>query len=565
MSWLRRLWNWLTSESFAHPEPDTQPAPAPEQAKRNGIKINPEAAARASAGGAGQASNPFAAYRPAKGVVPAGLTSMAFDSAIDDLFGAYSLESAYDEGLAFMGYPALAMMTARPEYRRPAEILAKEMTRKWISIQAAGEEDKTEAIATIVAELERLDAKGAFRQAAEQDGFFGRSQIFIDLGDEGEELLSPLHESLEKLDGKKIIRLTVIEPMWTYPDIYDSTDPLKTDFFKPQSWFVQGKRIHGSRLMTIIGRDVPDIMKPAYAFGGLSLSQMMKPYVDNWLRTRQSVSDLLHSFNVSVLSMNMAGLLNAGAGDDEYARMDIFNRTRDNRGVLAIDKDSEEFQNVSAPLGGLDHLQAQSQEHMSAASGIPLVKLLGITPSGLNASSDGEMRAFYDWVEAQQEDTFGEHLKQLINIIQITTLGVIDKGIKIKFNPLWTLDEGAQATLRKTDMDTDVAAIGAGILDPLESRQRLAAAEDSPYAGIDVNNVPEPPQQPGVGPDGMPLPGAPGDDEAPGGEGDAPGAKVPGIGESSGHPDPAPTAKSAPPAPPAAAAKPAPPPQSPKG
>ncbi|WP_198327721.1 hypothetical protein [Mesorhizobium sp. WSM1497] len=34
-------------------------------------------------------------------------------------------------------------------------------------------------------------------------------------------------------------------------------------------------------------------MKPTYSFGGLSLSQMVKPYVDNWLETRQSVNDII--------------------------------------------------------------------------------------------------------------------------------------------------------------------------------------------------------------------------------------------------------------------------------
>ncbi|MGF6605041.1 hypothetical protein P3T23_009802, partial [Paraburkholderia sp. GAS448] len=48
------------------------------------------------------------------------------------------------------------------------------------------------------------------------------------------------------------------------------------------------------------------MLKPAYAFGCLSLSQIAKPYVDNWLRTRQSVSDLLHSFSTMVLKTNLA-------------------------------------------------------------------------------------------------------------------------------------------------------------------------------------------------------------------------------------------------------------------
>lgn len=54
-----------------------------------------------------------------------------------------------------------------------------------------------------------------------------------------------------------------------------------------------------------MSHDVLDILKPTYNFGGLSLAQMTKPYVDNWLRTRQSVSDQINAFSVVALSTNM--------------------------------------------------------------------------------------------------------------------------------------------------------------------------------------------------------------------------------------------------------------------
>src|SRR6202011_2503289 len=107
-------------------------------------------------------------------------------------------------------------------------------------------------------------------------------------------------------------RLRVIEPVWTYPSNYNATDPLKPDWYKPSSWFVQGKEVHSTRLLTFIGREVPDLLKPAYSFGGLALSQMAKPYVDNWLRTRQSVADIIRAFSVFLLKTNLGESLQAG-------------------------------------------------------------------------------------------------------------------------------------------------------------------------------------------------------------------------------------------------------------
>jgi phage-related protein (TIGR01555 family) len=142
----------------------------------------------------------------------------------------------------------------------------------------------------------------------------------------------------------------------------------------------------------------------------------------------------------------------------------------------------------------VDHLQAQAQEQMASVSGIPLVKLLGITPSGLNASSDGEIRSFYDFISSYQEHLFGLHLETVLKIIQLSEFGEIDDDIGYRFEPLWELNETERASVRKTDVDTAVELINAGVLHPEEERKRLATTEDSLYHGLDVDDVPEPPE-----------------------------------------------------------------------
>jgi phage-related protein (TIGR01555 family) len=433
------------------------------------------------------------------GVIPA-QAKLACDSAMTQNY-AFAVQGAYSEGLEFMGYAYLSELTQRPEYRRPAEILAKEMTREWIKLQAIGD-DPTGAIAEklrkIEAEMKRLGVQAAFQKAAEQDGYFGRSQIYLDTGstDDLEELKIPLSETAEKIGIGMLKAITVIEPIWTYPNAYNSTDPLKHDFFRPQNWFVMGKEVHASRLLTFVSRPVPDMLKPSYAFGGLSLSQISKPYVDNWLRTRQSVSDLISNFSVMGVKTDLSTVLNGGGSEMMNKRAQLFNQTRNNRGLMMLNKDTEEFFNVSAPLASLDKLQAQSQEHMAAVDGIPLVILLGITPTGLNASSEGELETFYAWTKAQQEALFTPQLSKLINVIQLSLFGEIDPAIGFKYMPLWTLSEVEQATARKTEADTDIAYIGAGVITPDESRARLAGQEDGPYSSLDLSEelpeVPEP-------------------------------------------------------------------------
>jgi phage-related protein (TIGR01555 family) len=446
----------------------------------------------------------FRAAEPPPGVLPDG-AKMALDDAnpgsaltLNVIGWASQLgyNSAFQEGTVFLGYAYLSELAQRAEYRVMSEVIGSEMTREWIDLKSSGDEGNDDKLKEITAEFKRLKVQQAFAKAAIHDGFFGRGHIYLDTGDTDDrpELQMSIGNGRDETSKAKVskekplLALRNVEPVWTYPTTYDSNDPLKPDWYKPTQWFVMGKQIHASRLLTFIGREVPDLLKPAYSFGGLSMSQMAKPYVDNWLRTRQSVADIISAFSVMVLHTDLATTLQNG-GEQLFMRLELFNNLRNNRSVMAVDKNTEEFGNVSAPLGGLDTLQAQTQEHMAAVSRIPLVKLLGIQPAGLNASSEGEIRAFYDWIAAFQELLFRENLQRVLDFIQLSLYGEIDAAITFEFVDLWQLDAVAAAALEKTKTDIDDANIAMGAIDAVIVQERLVGDPKSIYKGIDLSGV----------------------------------------------------------------------------
>lgn len=442
-------------------------------------------------------------------------------------------EETYGEDLefeAFIGFPALAELAQRPEYRRIVETIAQEATRKWIRLVGTGDKDVSSKLKEIDAAFDRFRIRDLFRRTAEIDGFFGRSHIYVDTGstDDAEELKKPIgdgHDATSKLKVRKgkLQGFRTVEPVWTYPrgGDYNTTNPLSADWYAPQTWLVMGRQVHRTRLLTFVGRPVPDLFKPLYAFGGLSMSQMVKTYVDNWIRTRKSVSDLIQSFSVSGIKVDLADALASGNTEELIARVDAFVTLRDNRNCMVLDKgggasEPEEFFNISTPLGGLSELQDQAQAQMASICGIPLVKLLGVTPSGLNASSDGEVRTFYDTILAYQERFFRPHLRTILGLIQLDLYGVVDPDIDFKFEPLWSPSEKELAEIRKIDAETAIAYIGEAVIDPLEERTRLAKDENSMYPGLDLNKEIVPPA--GENEEIPDLPDDPGREDGEGGE-----------------------------------------------
>lgn len=452
--------------------------------------------------------NPFSLSRSLHPPAAIPKAALGQDAAIDETLAWAAqgvMSSAFAEGQIFLGYPLLAVLAQRPEYRVVTETIAGEMTREWIEFKSTGEDDKSKRIKELTDEMTRLRVRAVVRKAIEGDGFFGRGHIYIDTAAEDNELKTSLGNgrnfiSRGKVGKKGLKALRAVEATWCYPTRYDSVDPLKADWYAPRNWFVMGKEVHYTRLLTLVGREVPDMLKPVYSFGGLSISQMIKTYVDNWLRTRQSVSDFIHSFSVMVLKTDLQAQLSAG-GQQLIERVDLFNQTRDNRGLMLLDKEHEEFGNVSASLATLDALQAQSQEQMASVARIPIVKLLGIQPAGLNASSEGEIRSFYDWIKAFQEMLLREPLTTIVGFTMLSLWGKIDSEITFDFKDLWQLDEAGKTAVEKTKTDIDDANVAMGSVSPEEVRWRVAKDPDSQYAGLDLDPeaLPEPPPMEGEG------------------------------------------------------------------
>lgn len=398
-------------------------------------------------------------------------------------------------GTGFIGYPRLAELAQISEYRSVSETTANEMTRQWIEIKSAGEEDNSDLIKQIEECCERLNVRDVFRKAVETDGLFGRGQILVQIKGHDGKLANPLLLTEKTIAKGSLKALVNIEPMWTTPAPYNAVDPTLPDFYKPKAWYVMAQEIHASRLFTLISRPVPDMLKPAYNFGGVSMTQLMMPYVERWLRTVDSVSDLLHSFSLSGIKTDMSAIL--GGSDDGdtniILRAELYNRLRDNRGLMLLSKDEEEFFQFNTPLSGLDALLAQSQEQMAAPSHTPLVKLLGITPSGLNASTEGEIAVYYDHIRAMQENLLRDPLDKLLKLVQLHLFGKVNDNITFDFVPLRQMSETELSTIRKSDTDRDVAYIQAGVVSAEEVRGRLAGEPGSGYNGIDVEDVPEMP------------------------------------------------------------------------
>lgn len=439
---------------------------------------------------------PLPGVRPAQ---PPATVELAMDGGYQEQLATDAIPSSWGftgngalgPGLAFLGFPYLAELAQITEYRTPAESLSTEMTRTWLKLKNTGKKKLEDKMADITKRLEELKVRDLFREAALKTEQFGRAHIYVSVKGQDDDRSRQL--PLTQIPQGSLIGFTCIEPYWLTPYSWNATHPERPDFYKPMSWYVLGRKTHQSRLLTFIFREVPDLLKPAYDFSGISMTQLMMPYVNRWLRSAKSVNDLINIFSVVSLSTNLAAMIQVSENDPRslISRMKAFAFTRDNKGVMLTDKASEELKMNNVPLSSLDKLQAQAQEHMATPARMPLIKFFGVVPTGLNSTSEGEFQAWYDYVKSMQRIGFDAHVKRVLELVQMDMYGAVDPDITHEWISLYEASPKEKGEMRKADAERDAAYLDRGVVGPDEVRQKLKTDPESGYTDIE-GDAPEP-------------------------------------------------------------------------
>lgn len=424
-------------------------------------------------------------YKPLPGVVPdteAGRNALAMDATPYELVN--QIAGLGNNGAVFLGYPALATLAQTVEYYNMAQVMADEMVRNWITVRSHDKDSE------VPAEIERLllkyDIKRLFHEAVKQDSLFGVAHIYVDTTEDYEEIKDPLIMDPRAIPKGTKLSFRCVDPSWVYPAMYNTSEPLKKGFYKPTQWYVMGKVVHESRFIDIISRPVTDILKPSYNFGGLSLSQLMISYVNDWRAIKSDVIEIVKTLRMRVLKTDMDARTQDAGGFD--TRIKLMVKHQDNFGVLALDTE-EELVHIQTSLSDLSNLLSNYQEQLCIPARITNLKLLGNAPAGLNASGDAEIETWHETISGMQERDIRHALETIIALIQLAEFGAIDEDIFIEFNPLDEISEKEQ-----TEIDLNKANILATLSDSqiISTEDAAQAAGELESVNLDNPKAPEP-------------------------------------------------------------------------
>lgn len=352
---------------------------------------------------------------------------------------------------SFIGYGVLQQIAQHGMIRACISTVADDMSKKWIELK--GSDDNAEKLTRLTKLCEnRYHLADIFHEAFATCGYMGGAFVFIDTGVEGNDLTLPLainNRSAEIQKGGHL-RFVVVDPVNVSPAEYNATDPLKSDYMRPKHWYVLGKRIHASRLLRIVDNEPPVLLRPSYNFMGIPQAQILWDYVLHFNECREYTANLLRKLSLLVVKTDTDAVL---SDPDGIARMDakmqMLGRYRDNDSVFVCDKDNEDVSNVQTTIAGTTDIVKQCLEMICAINRVPAVKLLGISPSGFNATGESDLKNYYDHISAKQA-LHRVSIEHCIKAIQLAEYGEIDPEITFEFVPLDVENAASQSMTAQT-------------------------------------------------------------------------------------------------------------------
>ncbi len=420
-------------------------------------------------------------------------TFQVSNGAMDGLNFNINQPSVTDSQLAFygsqgfIGYQTMAMLAQNWLIAKACDQPAKDAIRKGYEITV---NDGTEVSAEVLDKIKEYDKAYGINKQMRQFLYFGRVfGIRIALFD----IASSDPDYYEKpfnpdgITAGSYRGITQIDPYWITPILSGeaAVNAASRHFYEPTWWQVQGKKIHRSHLIIYRGAEVPDILKPTYLYGGLSVTQSIFERVYAAERTANEAPMLAQCKRETIMHTDVEKALADQMSFDSV--MQQWTETRNNWGVrlVGIDDKIEQF---DTSLADLDATIMTQYQLVASIAGVPVTKLLGTVPKGFNSTGEYDEASYHEELESIQTNDLQPLLERhhlcLMRSEIAPKFNIEPFNITIKWQPLDSTTAKEQAEINEIKARTGQVLMTSGAIDGIDERERVTADPTSGYTGL---------------------------------------------------------------------------------
>ncbi|MET7245027.1 DUF1073 domain-containing protein [Methylobacterium sp. EM32] len=344
--------------------------------------------------------------------------------------------------------------------RKVVDIVPFDMLREWRAWQAP-----PEVAAALAASEERLGLRDRLLRALRLARLHGGAAILI--GDGAPDPSLPLDPGTVGQGG---LRYLHVLPRGQIQAGGIERDPLSPWFGEPKGYTVAGgQAVHPSRVVRLLGAALPD---DAVGDGwGDSVLQALLEAIDQATAAAAHIAAMLPEAKQDIISV--PGLSQALSTEDGTRlvteRFAYAARMKGLFGMLLLEGDGrspegERYQQKQLDFSGLPEVARLFLQVAAGAADIPVTRLLGQSPAGLNATGESDIRNYHDHVAARQTVELTPAIARLDRLLVRDALGRDEPSLRYAWRPLAQASEREKAEVGRLKAETAALLAREGVV-----------------------------------------------------------------------------------------------------
>lgn len=391
---------------------------------------------------------------------------------------------------------------------------AEDMTRAGIEIRS---EDGPEVLDLVYREMSRLQIAQRLCDAIKWSRLYGGA-VAVHLVD-GQKTETPLRpETVGKGQYRGVLDLD----RWSLQPSAEKVRDLGPDLGEPEFYTVLpdapalgGMKIHHTRVIRLDGETIPHRQRLRFSGWGLSVIERLYDRLASFDSTTLGAAQLVFKAHLRVVKIkNLRDILAAG-GPVEAAlikQLQMIRQMQTTEGLTVLDGE-DDFDTRSYTFSGLSDALMQFAQQISGALQIPLVRLFGQSPAGLNSTGESDIRAYYDRIEKDREDRLRPGYGAIVDLVYRSALGKEPPaGLNFDFRSLWQMSDREKAEIAVGITGAVTQAVDSGLVSAPVGLRELRQSSDVTgiWSNITKDDIDEaedaPPEPEAGGDDGTPDP-----------------------------------------------------------
>jgi phage-related protein (TIGR01555 family) len=353
--------------------------------------------------------------------------------------------------------------------RRIIDVIPEDMCKNWYQIVSQLPPDVIERITRLE---RRARIKAKILEGLKWGRLYGGAAAVIMIDGHEDILDQPL--DLDMVFPGSFKGLLVVD-RWSgiYPGPDLVTDVNDPEFGLPEMYQIVNNatratvNVHHSRVLRFTGRELPFWEKQAEMYWGASEIEHVFDELRKRDNTSWNIANLVFIANLRVLKMEGIGQLLATA--NEKVKQDVYNTIQaqnwlmNNFSMYVLGKE-DEFDTKQYTFSGLAEIYENFMMDVAGAAEIPVTKLFGRSPAGLNATGESDLQNYYDTIEEKQEAYLRPVLDKLLPVLFMSELGAVPDDLDYRFNPVRRSSDAEKSDLAYKNVEAISKAYNDGVI-----------------------------------------------------------------------------------------------------